>query len=84
MSENETKRKVHKITVDRKACIGAATCIVVAPDAFELDDENIAIVKPEALDLNDDMLLMAAQSCPTAAIILYGENGNQIFPPVIK
>ena len=84
MSENEAKRKIYKVAIARKACIGAATCIIVAPDAFELDDENIAIVKPEALDLNDDMLLMAAQSCPTAAIILYGENGNQIFPPVIK
>ncbi len=84
MSENETKRKIHKVTVDRKACIGAATCIVVAPNAFELDDENIAIVKSGALNLSDDMLLMAAQSCPTSAIILYDENGNQIFPPVIK
>ena len=84
MSENITKRKIHKIIVDRKACIGAATCIIVAPDAFELDDENIAIVKSGALEIGDDMLLMAAQSCPTAAIILYDENGNQIFPPVIK
>lgn len=84
MSENETKRKIHKVTVVRKACIGAATCIVVAPDAFELDDENIAVVKSGALELSDDMLLMAAQSCPTAAIILYDENDNQIFPPVIK
>ena len=84
MDENINKRKVHKIAVDRKACIGAATCIVVAPDAFELDDENVAIVKTGALDLSDDMLLMAAQSCPTSAIILYDENGNQIFPPVIK
>jgi ferredoxin len=73
-------RKIHKITIDRKACIGAATCIVLAPDAFELDKENIAIVKANALTADDDTLLMAAQSCPTGAIILYDETDKQIFP----
>ncbi len=66
--------------IDRKACIGAATCIVVAPQGFELDNENIAITKPGAEGLDDDTLLMAAQSCPTSAIILFDENGEQIFP----
>ncbi len=76
----ETKKKIHKIKVIREACISAATCVVVSPDAFDLDDEGIAIVKEGALKVNDDELLMAAQSCPTAAIILYDEDGNQIFP----
>ncbi len=80
--ENKKRRRVHKIVVDRKACIGAATCIVVAPGAFELDDENVAVVKADALNLDDDTLLMAAQSCPTFAIILFDEDGNQIFPKV--
>ncbi len=75
-----SKKKIHKIVVDRKACIGAATCIVVAPDAFELDNTNIAVTKSNAHLMDDDTLLMAAQSCPTSAIILYDENGNQIFP----
>lgn len=75
-------RKIHKVMVDRKTCIGAATCIVIAPDAFEMDNENIAIVKADALNVDDDTLLMAAQSCPTGAIILYDEAGNQIFPQV--
>lgn len=73
-------RKIHKIVVDRKLCIGAATCVVIAPDAFELDNENIAIVKADALNVDDDTLLTAAQSCPTSAIALFDEQGNQIFP----
>lgn len=77
---DQTQKKVAKITVDRNACIGAATCIVVAPNAFELDEQNIAVIKPGATNLSDDMLLMAAQSCPTQAIKLYDESGNQIFP----
>jgi ferredoxin len=76
----DTKKKIHKVVVDRKTCIGAATCIVVAPDGFELDKDNIALVKPNAEAIDDETLLMAAQSCPTGAIFLYDENNVQIFP----
>jgi ferredoxin len=75
-----SERKIHKVAIDRKACIGAATCIVIAPDAFELDKENVAVVKTSALNVDDDTLLMAAQSCPTGAIILFDETGTQLFP----
>lgn len=73
-------KKVYKVVIDRAACIGATTCVVVAPEAFDMDIENIAVSKPGAELLDDEVLLMAAQSCPTAAIILYDEKGNQIFP----
>jgi ferredoxin len=73
-------KKIVKIVVDRKACIGAATCIVVSPAAFDLDSENIAVIKPGAEALSDQELLMAAQACPTQAIFLYDAQGNQVFP----
>lgn len=79
-NKDSKKRKIHKIVVDRAACIGAATCVVVAPKAFDLDQDSIAVVKENALDVDDDTLLMAAQSCPTQAILLFDEEGNQIFP----
>ena len=79
-NKDSKKRKIHKIVIDREACIGAATCVVVAPKAFDLDQDSIAIVKDHALDVDDDTLLMAAQSCPTQAILLFDEGGNQIFP----
>lgn len=71
-------RKVHKIKIDRAACIGAGTCIITAPKAFDLDEEGIAVVKPEALEVDDNALMMAAQSCPTAAITLYDDAGKEI------
>ncbi|MFZ2804490.1 MAG: ferredoxin [Patescibacteria group bacterium] len=71
--------KIAKIVVDRDLCIGAAPCVVVAPGVFQLDDENKAyIVDPKAAD--DETLLLAAQSCPVLAIILYDENGKQVYP----
>lgn len=86
--------KIAKITVDRNLCIGAASCVAVAPGAFELDNENKAVILKadgtadsgpvEYGVLRDkadmDMILLAAQSCPTRAIILHDENGNQIYP----
>ena len=83
------------IKVDRDLCIGAASCIAVYPEIFELDEENIAVIKRKdgALvsdktevemlsveQIDDDKLLMAAQSCPTAAILLYDEHGLQLYP----
>ena len=80
MENKETKKKIRKIYIDRKACIGIATCVVIAPDAFDLDDEGIAIIKEGAEKLDDNKLLMAAQSCPVLAIHLFDEEGTRIFP----
>lgn len=71
--------KIAKIVVDRDACIGAAPCVTVAPGVFQLDDENIAyVVDPKGAD--DETILLAAQACPVQAILLYDEEGKQIFP----
>ncbi len=72
--------KVKKIEVDRELCIGAASCIGVAPEAYELDEENIAIVKNDWEKLPDETLIASAESCPTKAIFVYGENNEQIYP----
>lgn len=74
--------KIAKVIVDRKACIGAATCVVVNPKAFDLDSESVAIVKDGALQTGDELLLMAAQACPVSAVFLYDGDGKQIYPVV--
>jgi ferredoxin len=78
-TRDKADSKIGKIVVDRDICIGAAPCTTVAPTSFELDNENKAIVT-DANAVDDDTLLMAAQSCPTKAIILFDKEGNQIFP----
>lgn len=71
--------KIRRIVVDRQGCIGARSCVVVAPGVFQMDDENLAYVTdPDSTD--EDTILMAAQSCPVLAIRLYDEDGKQIFP----
>jgi len=72
--------KISKITVDRSVCIGSATCVVIAPDAFELDSEGISVVKLDALKVDQETLLNAAKSCPVQAISVFDEDDSRIFP----
>lgn len=89
------RKRIAKLEVRRDLCIGAASCVAVAPSTFELDPENKAVLRrkvpPPSSDLtpredledqaiDDETLLLAAQSCPTQAIILYDEEGKQIYP----
>ncbi|MBU0660997.1 ferredoxin [Patescibacteria group bacterium] len=72
---------VRRVVVDRQACIGAQSCVVVADGLFKMDDKNLAYIDdPNAYD--EDMMLMAAQSCPVLAIHLYDKEGKKIFPEV--
>jgi ferredoxin len=71
--------KFAKIVIDRDLCIGAATCVAIAPGTFRMDEENKAVL----VDLNGNdaaSILAAAQSCPTKAVFLYDEDGNQVYP----
>ena len=83
-----------KVKVDPDLCIGAASCVTIAPETFQLNDENIAVVldhgeEPcgrvyerdmEVTAEEYEMILLGAQSCPTLAIFIFDEAGEQVFP----
>lgn len=70
----------YKIEVIREKCISAASCVAIAPGTFDLDEEGIAHVLSQTGD-DPDTQLLAAQSCPTAAIIITDtETGQQVWP----
>ena len=71
----------YKVQVIRDKCIGDASCVAVASKAFKLDDQQKAVVLPTVGEESDDNLLLAAQSCPTAAIIVTDtQTGEQVWP----
>lgn len=71
----------YNVVVDRSKCISAASCVAIAPKVFELDEESLAVVISQDGN-DDDTKLLAAQSCPTAAIIVTDtESGEQVWPP---
>ncbi|MFC1598021.1 ferredoxin [Patescibacteria group bacterium] len=71
----------YKVEVIREACISAGSCAVLAEKTFELDEEGLAIIEKQNGDSDED-ILAAAQSCPTNAIIVKDENGEQVWPEV--
>jgi ferredoxin len=67
-----------EITVDRALCIGSGDCVDTAPDVFQLDDEDKAVVvDPDGAALDD--VVTAAGNCPVSAIFVIGEDGD-IYP----
>jgi ferredoxin len=53
--------------------------VAVSPETFKLDGETKAVVIDPDLAA-DDVVIMAAKSCPTQAIIIYDKEGKQLFP----
>lgn len=83
-----------KVVVDPDLCIGAASCVTIAPGTFQLNEENKAWVldhgeEPDGHSYEREMevtedekeeIILAAQSCPTLAVFVYDEAGTQLYP----
>ena len=77
-----------KIHVDWNSCMGAASCVELAPRVFRLDwEKKKSIFDPAPLVLLDEKgadperIFYAAQSCPYRAIVLEDEEtGERIYP----
>jgi ferredoxin len=66
------------VTVDRALFIGSGDCVDTAPDVFQLDDEDKAVVvDPDGAPVED--IIEAAQNCPVSAIFVAGEDGD-LYP----
>jgi ferredoxin len=85
-----------RIVVDPDLCIGAASCVTIAPDTFVMNVENKAEVLdhgmvPDApayertMEVTQeelDNIILGAQSCPTLAITIFDDTGVQLYPAV--
>jgi ferredoxin len=83
-----------RVRVDEDLCIGAASCVTIAPATFQMNNENKAYVldhgtEPngstyerwmEVTDEEYETILLGAQSCPTLAVFIYNEEGTLLFP----
>jgi ferredoxin len=58
-----------KVEVDANTCTGCAVCTDLVPEVFELNDDNICIVKtPEVPAGLEEKVQEAADSCPVTCI----------------
>ena len=62
--------------VDEFACTAHGDCIEVAPDVFRLDDVAAVVGDGPA-----DLILAAAEACPSVAItVVDARTGEQVYP----
>lgn len=60
-----------RVVIDRRRCIGAGSCVVLAPSAFQWRKGDF--LKPELTDqttVDEDVLRELVAACPTQAIVL--------------
>ena len=56
-----------RITIDATKCMGSGNCLFWAPGAFDLGDDDVAVVvDPTAA--TERQILQAVEGCPTQAI----------------
>lgn len=78
MADELSRKNRIRIEVDRGLCIGSGDCVDTAPDVFELDGEDKAVViDPDAAPV--DVVIEAAGNCPVTAIVIVGEDGD-LYP----
>lgn len=80
MEDKVVKIGNYNVKVLRSACIGAASCVAFSPQTFQLDGEKKAVIQESSAETEAN-LLMAAQSCPTKAIVITdAATGEQVWP----
>jgi ferredoxin len=68
-----------RVRIDREKCVSAENCVATAPTVFELDEDGKArLIDPRSVD--EETLWFAAEWCPTEAIILEDDEGEQLYP----
>ena len=68
-----------RVRIDREKCVSAGNCVVTAPTVFILDDDEKAVLL-DIESVDEDTLREAAELCPTEAIVLESDEGEQIYP----
>ena len=59
-----------RVEVDHDRCEGNAVCVGIAPDLFDLDDEDYAVVKADPVpDGQEELAEQSIAECPRAALI---------------
>ena len=68
------------VKIDRLICVGFETCVEVAPDLFEMDEEGIAIFTSDTSAVDKETVLEACKECPVDALVVLDASGNQLHP----
>ena len=70
----------YTVKIDKQSCASSGRCAQAAPKGFVMDDDYLGSVQPAAGEIPLDQLIQIAKNCPTLAITLLDENGEEIDP----
>ena len=68
------------VKIDRLICVGFETCVEVAPELFQMDEEGIAIFTSDTNEVDKETVLEACKECPVDALVVLDASGNQLHP----
>ncbi len=57
-----------KVKVNKEKCIGCGSCVAIAPEIFELNEEGKSVVKKQPSKEEESKVKEAIELCPTKAI----------------
>ena len=69
-----------RVQIDRSLCVGFGDCVSEAPEAFRLDDEDLAIFGENPAGVGRERLVRACDVCPVDALTVWDEEGRQLIP----
>jgi ferredoxin len=75
------EREISGVTVriDRSLCIGSGNCTNLAPEIFEIKEDNVVDFQDETPDIDQDRLVESCSVCPVDALIVE-KDGEEIVP----
>ncbi|MEC9015825.1 MAG: ferredoxin [Gemmatimonadota bacterium] len=68
------------VKIDRLICVGFETCVEVAPELFQMDEEGIATFTSDTNEVDKETVLEACKECPVDALVVLDASGNQLHP----
>ena len=82
--------KTLSVSVDQDLCMGAESCVALAPEVFSLDEsqlgrrtgtEPLGMMEVEARTVESDRIIRAGKSCPYKAIRIRDAKTNERLCP---
>ena len=67
-----TEEASMKVVADKHKCVGAGTCVVIAPDVFDQDDADgiVVLLKEEPSEDRRAAVTEAVDFCPAQALMI--------------
>ncbi|ABC45880.1 ferredoxin [Salinibacter ruber] len=67
------------VEIDRTLCIGSGSCVGLAGEIFEIDEQNLVRFQEDPPDIDPERLKEACAVCPVDALRVYDDD-EQVVP----